>query len=870
MKKTRVVSIFLLSFLTITGCSNHRMAKQSSHIELSANWQLFSSASTDTDGAIISKNGFSPDEYLPSSVPSTVFHAHVANNVYTDIYLGKNLEKISAEPFKTSWWYRTVFNVEQDFNHYELQFDGINYKANIWLNGTQIADTNIVNNAFKMFRFDVSEHIKDGENTLAVEVYPPKPGDFSIGFVDWNPAPPDLNMGIFRPVYLNTINKVQILEPFVESNFENNDYSVAYQTISLKLKNYTNKEFSGLLNIIVGESEIEKQVSIPAESTIKVILTKDEYEALAVKNPALWWPHTLGEPVLHEAKFSFSQNGEQLCHTELKYGIREIKDYYTEDGHRGFMVNGEKISIRGGGWVDNIMLDNTHKYDEAQLEYVKSMNLNTIRLEGFWGKDSYLYEKCDELGILIMVGWSCHWEWEDYLGKYCDEKYGGILSDSDIKLMSTAWRDQLLWLRNHPSIFAWFSGSDCVPAPKLEQNYMETFMVYDSSRVYLSSAKEWESSDIQTGIKMRGPYAYVPPIYWFADTLYGGAFGFNSETGPGAQVPPLESLKKMIPEKDLWPINDVWDYHCGRKEFNTLDRYTTAIDERYGAANSVEEYAKKAQLLNYELMRPMFEAFSARRYKATGVIQWMLNSAWPELYWQLYDSYLMPNGAFYATKKAGEPLHALYDYSTKSIYLVNDKLANEKDVVVHVQVYNIDSKLIFEKEIKTDILKNTSLEIVEIPEIENLSETYFLDLRVEKDGKELTNNFYWLSTQPDVLDYEAEVPSWYFHTPSKSYSDFKLLNTMNKASVESKMKVEKGEEFMIYTIEVENLSEGIAFFINLSLVDEATGNSILPVFWSDNYISLTPLEKRAVSAKIRNSDVSGKTLQLLVDGINLK
>jgi exo-1,4-beta-D-glucosaminidase len=617
-------------------------------------------------------------------------------------------------------------------------------------------------------------------------------------------------------------------------------------------------------------SEINKEVTIPAGSNEKIILSTEEYKELSLRNPKLWWPHTVGKPTMHEAQLSFTAQGEELDRDNLKYGIREIQDYYTDEGHRGFMINGEKVSVRGGGWVDNIMLDNTHAYDLAQLEYVKSMNLNTIRLEGFWGKDDFLYQMCDELGILIMVGWSCHWEWEDYLGAYCDEKYGGILSDEDIDLMSVAWKDQIAWLRNHPSIFAWFSGSDCVPAPALEEKYMKTFAEYDSSRIYLSSAKEWESSDIQTGMKMRGPYAYVPPVYWYSDTLYGGAFGFNTETGPGAQVPPLESIKKMIPEEDLWPINDVWDYHCGRHEFNTLDRFTKAMINRYGAATSVDEYARKAQLLNYELMRPMFEAFSARRYRATGVIQWMLNSAWPEMYWQLYDSYLMPNAAFYATKKAGESLHALYDYHENSIYVVNDRLDDEKDILVIVRVFNIRSEMVFNKEIEIDIPNNSSLELVDLPQFEDMSETYFLDLRIEKAGNELSNNFYWLSTKADELDYEAVVPSWNYHTLSKAYANFDQLNTMEKASVSYSLNVEKGEGSSTFTVEVENLSVVIAFFIEMRLVDDVTGNTILPVLWSDNYISLSPLERRIVSVTINNSDLEGINPQLLVEGINLE
>ena len=248
--------------------------------------------------------------------------------------------------------------------------------------------------------------------------------------------------------------------------------------------------------------------------------------------------------------------------------------------------------------------------------------------------------------------------------KACDEKYGGILTPEEIDLMSQSWQDQVIWLRNHPSIFLWMLASDKLPHPDLERKYHATFAQYDPTRPFLASAGGAGSEDVTgapatesiisgpTGVKMLGPYAYTPPVYWFTDTKFGGAYGFNTETGPGPQIPPLESVKKMIPEDHLWPIDDYWNFHCGRNEFVRLDRYQKAIDKRFGKSNNVEEFVRKAQVINYELMRPQFEAFSAHRYNATGVIQWMLNSSWPEMYWQLFDSYLMPNGAFYGAKKS--------------------------------------------------------------------------------------------------------------------------------------------------------------------------------------------------------------------------
>jgi exo-1,4-beta-D-glucosaminidase len=853
----KYISLFIsLILVFIWGCSSKYVNKEE-HQSLSQDWELFSSTQVHVADNQVSKLAFYVDDKIKAQIPTTVFSAACRQGDYPDLFLGKNLDTISSTPYKVAWWYRKVFSVDVHHRFYELQFDGINYKANIWLNGKLIADTSQVDNAFKMYRFDISKQVQAGENVLAVEVFPPRAGDFSIGFVDWNPSPPDRNMGIFRPVYLNTINKVQIVEPYVENQFINHDYSVANQIISFKLKNYQNQAVNGFVKLYMHGNLLNKNVTIPANSTIKLVLTYEDFDKLRYQNPTLWWPYTYGEPVLHDLSISFHEAGQELCETKIKYGIREVEDYFTKDGHRGFKINGKKILIRGAGWVDRMRMDNSDDYDKAQLEYVKSLNLNTIRLEGFWGNDEHLYRTCDELGILVMVGWSCHWEWEDYLGKACDVKYGGIQSDKDINMMARAWRDQVVWLRNHPSVMAWLSGSDCVPTPALEQKYKDVFHDYDSTRVYLSSAKEWEDESMHTGVKMRGPYDYEPPVYWFSDTLYGGAFGFNTETGPGAQVPPLESIKKMIPQEDLWPINDVWNFHCGRNEFNTLDRYTLALTKRYGNAEDVADYARKAQLLNYELMRPMFEAFSAHRYQATGVILWMLNSAWPEMYWQLYDSYLMPNAAFYSTKKAGEAIHALYDYEKNAIVLVNDHLTEEKDLNIEIRVYDIQSKLLFNQVITTSIEENAAKQILALPQIQALSETYFLDLRVKKASAELSNNFYWLSTKEDVLDYQAQLPTWYYHTPSKEYADFHLLNTMPKVTVTCKLSVEPTGRETLFIVEVQNQSDKIAFFIDLNILDQKTKASILPVLWSDNYISLLPHEKRIITAKINQMYLKG-------------
>ncbi len=873
--------LFVVLILFVNSCVKHDMRNNpvignspivfGLTIPLSKSWSIQSAKKIDARADFISTNQFDDSDWISATVPTTVLNALVEDGQYKDVYIDNNLENIPKEQFKSSWWYRTGFDISDDSKTHLLNFEGINYTANIWLNGQLVADTSSVNNTFKQYRFDISKYLVKGENTLAVEVLPPTKGDFSIGFVDWNPSPPDNNMGIFRTVYIETNDGVSLSRPYIVTEHLSQDYMTAELSASVEITNHTNKKHSGELSLGINNQVVTRKIILDAGETKIVRFSNKESTALIIHNPQLWWPHTIGEPIMHNASFGYSEDNHPQTGIGVHYGIRTVSDYFTKEGHRGFKVNGQKILIKGGGWVDMLMLEDTHESIKNQLSYVKDMNLNTIRLEGFWGKDQALYEACDNMGILIMVGYSCHWEWEDYLGTFCSEEYGGILSENAVNMMSEAWEDQVIWLRNHPSIFSWVGGSDCIPKPELEKKYLETFKKYDSSRIYLASAKEWSSTAGHTGVKMRGPYAYVPPVYWYSDTLYGGAFGFNTETGPGAQVPPMESMKKMLSAEHHWPIDDMWNFHCGRNEFNKLDRFTEALEKRYGKATSLADYTMKAQVLNYELMRPMFEAFASRRESATGVIQWMLNSAWPETYWQLYDFYLMPNGAYYGAKKASQPYHAIYNYDEHAVYVSNDKLENLNGASLRIRAYNLSSQLKYEKEISIEIKANSSIKIIELPKMDWVESMYFLDIRIlNKQGIEIDNNFYWISKKKDILDYKAEVPSWNYHTLSAQYADFSALDKLPKGNVISSYTAKKDiKGDMVISVALTNESDNIAFFVNPKITDKNSGKVLLPIRWSDNYISLLPNEKRILKARLDKKYLK-TPLELLVESYNSK
>ena len=700
---------------------------------------------------------------------------------------------------------------------------------------------------------------------MAVQVFPPKPGDFTIGFVDWNPVPPDRNMGLWRGVEVRSSGPVSIEHPYVQTRLDLQSFKEARLTISATLVNHSNVAVSGKISgTLEGGVSFAQKYSLDANETREIQFTPEEFSALVVQNPRVWWPNNWGAPELYNLKFSIRDplGVSDVC--SVTFGIREVTDYLNEQGHRGYMVNGKKILIRGGGWVDDLLLDEDEKNLEAQIQYVKHLNLNTIRMEGFWGSSDKIYELADRYGLLLMVGWSCQWEWTHYLGKEADEPYGGIKTEDDMKLVGQYLQDQVLWLRNHPSIFVWVVGSDMLPPPEMEKRYRAQLSVLDPIRPMLTSCKAWTSEvSGPTAVKMYGPYEYVTPNYWYVDTENGGAYGFNTETGPGAQPPPEESVRRMFSKEHYWPIDDTWNFHCGRNEFKNMDMYMNAFNRRYGEAENFYDFTLRSQAANYEAIRPMFEAFGVRKPVATGVIQWMLNAAWPKMFWQLYDYYLLPGGTFYGTRKANQPVNIAYDYSNHSIYVVNDTLHSYSDLSAEIKLLSIDSKEYFSQALKASIGENESKKVLELPDKNEATPVSFLSLKLsDSDGKPIADNFYWLSSKPDVLDFDSS--EWYY-TPNKEYADFSALKELEPVEIEVKQHWTKDS----VTVDLKNPTGKIAFFVVLDVIGNKSGQSIVPIFWSDNYVSLLPGETKQLSAHFSPGDLHGEKPELQYSGWNL-
>ena len=839
MKKSNSLAILtsLLAvcclFCVLSLTSNSKVTPQDTDIQLSEGWYIQSSDKVSLDGAQLSStDADSAENWYKASVPSTVMGALTADNgLYADAFMGKNYAEIDREQFNTPWWYRTTFEVPElkEGQRAELAFDGLSYRADVWLNGKQIVAADEFFGPFRQFSFDVTD-VLEGTNHLAVKVYRWQKGEFNIGFVDWNPRPADESMGIFRPVWLRFSNAVSMKNTAVRSKVDTTDFNEAWLTVETTLTNSSDKAVSGLLCGEFENGRFKYPVELAAGESKTVSLTADDVRKLRVKNPRLWWCHNLGNPEMYTMNLSFVVDGKVSDANTVDFGIRQLDSYFNEDGYRGFILNGKKVLVKGAGWTDDIFLRNPDSRNALEVAYVKDMNMNTIRFENVWGTSQNIYDECDRQGVLALVGWSCHWEWEVYTGKPNDRN-GCISSEEDIDLIAESWRDQILWLRNHPSIICWYAASDMLPRPALEQRYLDILSEIDDRpyTVHAGSAKSQLSGP--AGMKMWGPYEWQAPYYWYSEEAKGNAVGFNTEIGIGAQMPVYESLVKMIPEDQLWPVADAYDYHTttSRDALHDLSELKTVIEKRYGGATDLQDFLRKAHLTDYEGTRAMIEAHRVNVPRSTGVIQWMLNSAWPSLYWQLYDWYMVPVASYWSVKKGCMPQQLIYNYGNNKIYAVNDE-KTDISLKATMKIYGLDGTLIAEENSPVEMTMGCSNPVFDVPAIEKVG-FVFLTLEDLK-GNVLSRNEYCLA---EVMDEHNWKKYRWWRTQIESYADFSALNNLATAEVASS--VTRTSEGLQVTL--ANQADVVAFQVRMDLKDK-NGEYIVPAFWNDNLVTLAP------------------------------
>src|SRR5215467_4339711 len=850
-------------------------------IDLHNGWTVQTSRKVQATGDTISTPKFQAKGWYRTSVPMTVLAVQVAAGDFPKPYYGMNLRKIPGiaaykigqtfadkpipddSPYAASWWYRTEFLTPGNHRHVALHFDGINNRANVWINGKKIADAKDVAGAYRTFEFDITlELAKTGSNVVAVEVFAQTQNDLGINWADWNPTPPDKNMGLWQDVYLTTSGPVEIRYPAVVTHFADKDGASAELTIVAQLHNASDKPVEGKFKAeIAGLTlRVEHAESLAAGETKSVKLVPQDFTQLAVKKAKLWWPAQMGSPNLYDLHTSFSIANAISDSQHTPVGIREITSEMTEKGARLFRVNGKPILIRGAGWAPDMMLRRNPKRLRAEFQYVQDMNLNTIRLEGKIESDEF-FKLADEKGILIMAGWCCCDLWETW-----DEWNGDQLA-----IAKESLRSQSLRLRAHPSLLMWLNGSDKPPPPEVEQAYLQVLTETSWPNPIVSSASQTPATfSGPSGMKMTGPYDYVAPSYWLIDTNHGGAYGFNTETSPGPAVPTTNSLKKFIPPDHLWPIDEVWNFHAGGNRFKTLDIYNAALNAEYGPPTDLADYNRKSQAMAYNGERAMFEAYSRNKYTSTGVIQWMLNNAWPSLIWHLYDYNLEPAGGYFGTKKANEPVHIMYSYDDRSIVVVNSTYKPVSGMKASVRVLDFNLKELFSQEKTVDVDADGLHKVLQISEIpSDIKPTvYFVRLNLkDAAGKLLSSNFYWLSTKKPVFDWDkASLVS----APITSYEDMTRLLNLPKIHIQAIAHFRPAVDGESVQVRLKNASAALAFQVRLAVEAGAPAEEILPVLWEDNYLSLLPGEERTVEARFpgKHSIVSQPTLK--VTGWNIE
>jgi exo-1,4-beta-D-glucosaminidase len=864
---------------------------QAGKFPLRDHWTLQSSARINAKGETISTPSFAPDGWHDITVPTTVVAALVKDKSLPDPFFAMNLRQFEGvtypiggnfsnlpmqpdSPYAVSWWYRKQFAVPASYagKTVWLNFKGINYRANVWLNGKQIANSDDVAGAWRTYELNVTGALTAGaENVLAVQVYAPTENNLAITFVDWNPAPPDKNMGLFREVYLTTSGPVAVRYPAAVSKLDSPRNDSAQLTVTAQVKNSSAHPVTGKLKGKIEGTAFEQQVELGANESKDVSFTPDQFPQLIFSKPRLWWPAQMGQPNLYPLTLEFEIDGAISDRSQSEFGIREISSRINESGGREFHINGKNILIRGGGWTPDMMLRENSQRLRDEFRYVRDMGLNTIRLEGKLESQEF-FDLADHEGILVMAGWCCCDFWERW----------PRWKPQDFEIAQQSLRDQIYRLRSHPSMVMWLNGSDNPPPPDVEQMYLniEKQLLWPNPVISSATGKATSVTG-QSGVKMTGPYEYVAPSYWEDDTPKGqaerracnaggcgGAYGFNTETSMGPAVPPLESIRTMVGNNHLWPIDEVWNYHAGGGEFKNIKVFSDALAKRYGAANTVEDFAEKSQLQTYEGVRAMFEAYSRNKYQSTGVIQWMLNNAWPSMIWHLYDYYLRPAGGYFGAKRAMEALHPIYGYDDQSVWLVSSQYQDAKGLKLTTKLYNLDATEKFSHEDSLNALADSSAKVFTVPEVPGLSAVYFLALRLtDQEGKLVGSNFYWLSTKRETIDW---AKSTWWTTPTDSFADYTALAQLPKVKLNVNERTEQSGENSITHVLLQNSTKNLAFFVRLKVKKVATGAEVLPVLWQDNYISLLPGERREITATYRTSDLAGAKPIVEVSGWNVE
>lgn len=836
-------TITLILILMLSGAFSFAQKKE---IVLNTDWQAKRASEVLEDGTQITSPTYKGNGWIDAVVPGTVQTTMLHNNLIPDMFYGMNNELIPdiydvGADFYT-FWFRNKLEIPELKPEQQawLKFRGINYSANVFLNGARVnSDTH--EGMYLRQKYLITPHLHTSKaNNLAVIVHPPNPvgeanggqgGDgmigrsvtqqFSAGW-DWICAIRDRNTGIWDEVSVEITGPVDIRNPYVKTQVPgkrvpNQKQAPAFISISTDLVNATDKEQTGILIAKIGEKQWTKDVTIRAGETLNTVLPE-----IKKQDPKLWWSNGFGTPHLYQLELSFVQNKEESDKEVVNFGIRETSNYFDEVvGGRVFLINGQKIFIKGGNWIasDALMRLSAERYD-AEVRMHAQMNMNMIRV---WGgsitERPEFYKACDKYGILV---WQDLWISGDGNGRWKDPKKRESQArrrayPDDHSLFITSAIDQIKMLRNHPSLYMWCGGNEFAPPEDINQQLEDSiFPFYDGNRYYLNESTSDSLLRNTIGGNGDGPYGIQDPLRFFTTPSY----PFNPEIG-SVGVPNVETMRKMMDEKDLEPPvrnrgNDVWSYHKYIGYNNTI--------ERFGEISGIDDFCKKAQIVNYEQYRALQEGFNAGMWNDyTGMLVWKNQNPWTSLRGQFYDVFLDQTGGLYGYQHGAKPLHVQLNLNDSSLMIVNQTLNNQPKLKVEAHLFDLHGTSIGSESYQTGVAANDKKVVGKLFEEDKPEGFYFARLVLKDDSNTILHeNLYWL------VDKEA---------------DWQQLEQLK--AVQPKIKIEDNQ-VRLKRLLISNPEDETAFFIRLTVNHKDGGDLALPIFFEDNYITLFPGEKREV------------------------
>jgi beta-galactosidase/beta-glucuronidase len=825
-------------------------------VTISDSWQLQDAAKVPGTGAVVAVASYKPRSWYTATVPGTVLTSLVNNRVYAEPLYGENNrpDKIPDSLSRTPYWYRTVFEIPKAYagQHVWLNFDGINFSAQVWVNGRQVG---AMKGAFSRGVFDISADVKAGEKAvIAVLVSPqPHPGDphehtirdgvgknggitaidgptflSTIGW-DWIPAIRDRDTGIWQQVFLSASGPVVIKDPLVTTDLPLPKTDSADVSVQARVENVSDVPQKGMLKGSFGDVSFQQSVEVPAHGSQTVSFDPRTTPSLHVSNPRLWWPNGYGPQNLYLLHLSFEVDGKASDEKDVSFGVRKFSYSVPDSENLTISVNGVRVFIRGGNWgLDEAMKRNPRERLEAQIRMHQVANLNMIRNWVGQSTSEDFYQLCDKYGLLV---------WDEFFQPNPSD--GPDPDDFDTYMANV--REKILRFRNHPSIVLWCARNEGYPPKKIDDALRTLMAELEPTRLYQANSADGR------GVNSHGPYHWRTPreFYVFDEA-------FKTEIG-SVSVPTIESIHGMMPEKDWETINDDWAEHDFAKGASGGDSYPGMIAARYGKVANLADFVRKSQLANYEAFRAMYEGRNAKLFApTTGILTWMSNPAQPSFVWQLYHHDLEPNSALFAVKKAAEPVHIQLNESSGDVEVINNLNTRLEKARAHLSIYNLDGTVAYQHDFDVSARASvaTSLGVVAWPA--DLSPVHFVKLELrDADGKLISDNFYWRA-QPDHQD------------------DLTALNELTNVTLDTKVvrRDVGGRSFIDVTL--HNPGTQIALMAHVQLRRKHDGERVLPVYYTDNYVSLVPNESRTITIEAANLDLKGEAALVLVDGWNVE